>query len=139
MANGDTDYSPYLARNLREILDSDRFVVECFNQRELTISQALCLLWHNQNTGDVPGRKTSAPLFGSVTAAVLIDLIVLGRIDFEDDRKSIGKHKQTLLKVRCYRVLSSAIKFYLSSRGVAYSLDQQSSSIRQSKKRYFQP
>ena len=52
MADGDANYSPEIARNLREILDSDRFVTECFNRRSLTISQALCLLWHNQDSGE---------------------------------------------------------------------------------------
>ena len=84
MADGDANYSPEIARNLREILDSDRFVTECFDRRSLTISQALCLLWHNHDSGEVPGRKSSAPLYGNVTAAALVDLYVLGKVDFED-------------------------------------------------------
>ena len=65
-------------------LPQDRFVTECFNRRSLTISQALCLLWHNQDSGEVPGRKSSSPLYGNVTAAALVDLYVLRKIDFED-------------------------------------------------------
>ena len=84
MSDGDANYSPEIARNLREILDSDRFVTECFNRRSLTISQALCLLWHNRDSGEVPGRKSSAPLYGNVTAAALVDLYVLRKIDFQD-------------------------------------------------------
>lgn len=74
MADGDANYSPDIAQNLREILDSDRFVTECFNRRSLTISQALCLLWHNQDSGEVP----------NVTDVALVDLCVLRKIDFED-------------------------------------------------------
>ena len=74
MADGDANYSPEIARNLREILDSDRLVTECFNRRSLTISQALCLLWHNQDSGEVP----------NVTDAALVDLCVLRKIDFEN-------------------------------------------------------
>ena len=101
MADGDRDYSADLARNLREIFDSDKFVIECFHERSLKISQALCLLWHHQDSGDVPGRKTSAPLFGSVTAAALVDLFVLGKIDFEDARVTcLGiKYNTMVLKV----------------------------------------
>jgi len=101
VADGDQDYSAEIARNLREIFDSDRFVIECFRERSLTIFQALCLLWHNQDSGDVPGRKTSAPLYGNVTAAVLVDLYVLGKIDIEDARVTcLGvKYKKMVLKV----------------------------------------
>ena len=67
-------------------MDSDRFVTECFKRRRsLTISQALCLLWHNQDSGEaVPGRKSSASLYGNVTAAALDDMYVLRKIDFQD-------------------------------------------------------
>lgn len=102
MADGDADYSPKIARNLQEILRSDRFVIECFKERNLTISQALCLLWHIQTSGEVPGRKTSAPLYGNVTAAVIIDLFVLGKVDMGEVRRScLGiKYKTTVLEVR---------------------------------------
>ena len=53
-------------------------------RRSLTISQALCLLWHNQDSGEVPGRKSSASLYGNVTAAALDDMYVLRKIDFQD-------------------------------------------------------
>jgi len=101
MADGEADYSPKIARNLQEILQSDRFVIECFKDRTLKISQALCLLWHNQTTGDVPGRKTSAPLYGNVTAAVIVDLLVLGKVNIAEVRRScLGiKHKTTVIEV----------------------------------------
>ena len=102
MADGDADYSADIARNLRDIIDSDRFVAECFKQRSLTLSQALCLLWHNQDSGDVPGRKSSAPLYGNVTAAAVIDLYALRKIGIEDARLTcLGiKYKKMVLKVR---------------------------------------
>lgn len=102
MADGDADYSPKLAQNLIEILDSDRFVIEYFTQRKLKISQALCLLWHNQESGDVPGRKSSAPLYGNITAAVLIDLYVLGKFRLEETQAScLGiKYKEMVVQVR---------------------------------------
>lgn len=102
MASGDQDFSAPIARNLREIVHSDRFVTECFKQRNLKISQALCLLWHDQTTGDVPGRKSSAPHFGNITAAVLIDLFVLGKLNMKEAQKScLGiKYKKMVLEVR---------------------------------------
>lgn len=102
MADGDADYSPQIARNLQEILQSDRFVVECFKQRNLKISQALCLLWHDQTSGDVPGRKTSAPLYGNITAAVLVDLFVLGKFSIQQAQRScLGiKYKKMVIEVR---------------------------------------
>ena len=102
MADGDADYSPKIAQNLQEILQSDRFVPECFKERNLKISQALCLLWHNQTSGEVPGRKSSAQLYGNVTAAVIIDLFVLGKINIGEVRRScLGiKYKTTVLEVR---------------------------------------
>jgi len=101
MADGDADYSPKIARNLQEILRSDRFVIECFKERNLKISQALCLLWHNQTSGEVPGRKSSAPLYGNVTAAVIIDLFVLGRVNIAEVRRScLGiKYKTTVIEI----------------------------------------
>ena len=102
MADGDADYSPKIARNVQEILQSDRFVIECFKGRDLKISQALCLLWHNQISGEVPGRKSSAPLYGNVTAAVIIDLFVLGKVNIAEVRRPcLGiKYKTTVLEVR---------------------------------------
>lgn len=101
MAHGDEDYTAEIARNLREIFDSDKFVTECFHQRSLKISQALCLLWHNQDSGDVPGRKTSPAHFGNVTAAALVDLYALGKIDVEDTWMTcVGiKYKKMVIKV----------------------------------------
>lgn len=101
MADGDADYSPKLAENLLEIVRSDRFVTECFKERNLKISQALCLLWHDQSTGDVPGRKSSAPHYGNVSAAVIIDLYVLGKVSFEEAQAScLGvKYKEMVLQV----------------------------------------
>lgn len=107
MADGDADYSPKLAENLLEIFQSDRFVTECFKERNLKISQALCLLWHDQSTGDVPGRKASAPHFGNISAAVIIDLYVLGKVSFEDAQAScLGvKYKEMVLQVRENKII----------------------------------
>lgn len=102
MADGEADYSPQIARNLSEILQSDRFVIESFKKRNLKVSQALCLLWHDQTSGDVPGRKSSAPLYGNVTAAVLVDLFVLGKLNIEDAQGTcLGfKYKKMVIQVR---------------------------------------
>lgn len=109
MADGDADYSPKLAENLLEIFQSDRFVTECFKERNLKISQALCLLWHEQSTGDVPGRKASAPHFGNISAAVIIDLYVLGKVSFEDAQAScLGvKYKEMVLQVKDFTPTNS--------------------------------
>lgn len=111
MADGDADYSPKIAQNLQEILQSDRFVAECFKQRNLKISQALCLLWHDQRSGDVPGRKTSAPLYGNITAAVLVDLFALGKLDIEEGQKScLGiTYKKNVIEVRTISYSASSM------------------------------
>lgn len=76
-----------VAAKLGEVLASDRFDKGSILQRDLGLSEAFCLLWQNENTGDVAGRLRPNALTASATAAVLLDLYVLDKIDFDKDIK----------------------------------------------------
>lgn len=76
-----------VAAKLGEVLASDRFDKDSISQGELGLSQAFCLLWQNQNTGDVAGRLRPNVMTTMATAAVLLDLYVLDKIDFNKDIK----------------------------------------------------
>ena len=64
-----------IARNLREILDSDRFVTKCFNRRSLVMSQALCLLWRGFWRGS--WKKTENPAENSALRCMVMLLLLL--------------------------------------------------------------
>ena len=64
-----------IARNLREILDSDRFVTKCFNRRSLAMSQALCLLWRGFWRGS--WKKTENPAENSALRCMVMLLLLL--------------------------------------------------------------
>lgn len=81
-----------------ELLASDRFDKDSISQRELRLSQAFCLLWQNQSTGDVAGRQRPNALTATATAAVLLDLYVLNKIDFDKDVKHwMDKTRQVIM------------------------------------------
>lgn len=44
------------------------------------LSQAYCLLWQNQETGEVAGRQSSSRKLGGCFFAVLVDLMAMGKI-----------------------------------------------------------
>lgn len=70
-------------------------------QRPLKLSQAYCLLWQENESGDVDGRRCSFELLGGAVAAALLDLVVLGRIELEVAPKSaLGfSYKKNYVKV----------------------------------------
>ena len=78
-----------IARNLREILDSDRFVTKCFNRRSLAMSQALCLLWRGfwrgpRKENRKSSWKFSAPLYGMLLLLLLLTYTCLERVTNKD-------------------------------------------------------
>lgn len=53
-------------------------------QRDLKLSQAVCLLWQNSTTGEVSGRHSDLHLLVCVYCAGLLDLLVMDKIRIND-------------------------------------------------------
>ena len=53
----------------------------------LQLSEAYCLLWQDSRTGDVYGRQGSKAKIGGAVCAVLLDLIAMGKIGIEFEKK----------------------------------------------------
>lgn len=53
-------------------------------QRELKLSQAICLLWQNSTTGEVTGRHSDLHLLVCVYCAGVLDLLVMDKIRIND-------------------------------------------------------
>lgn len=53
-------------------------------ERELKISQAVCLLWQNSTTGEVAGRHSDLHLLVCVYCAGLLDLLIMEKIRIND-------------------------------------------------------
>jgi len=69
------------------ILASPLFDRKAIQGRSLKLSEAYCLLWQNSKTGDVDGRQGSKPKIGGAVCAVLLDLIAMGKIRIEIEKK----------------------------------------------------
>lgn len=99
-----TEDAWFIAERLREILESRHFNKDDFEGRPLKLSQAFCLLWQNKNNGEVSGRQRAGRTANAAVLAVLLDLFVLGKIEFEAQVKqwiALGRRRQiTYVKVR---------------------------------------
>lgn len=89
-----------VSAKIGELLASDRFDKDSIAQRELSLSQAFCLLWQNQQTGDVAGRQRPNAITDTATAAVLLDLYVLEKIDLEKEIKHWMDRKRQIVMVK---------------------------------------
>jgi len=69
------------------IIASPLFDKKDIQQRSLKLSEAYCLLWQNSRTGDVDGRQGSKAKIGGAVCAVLLDLIAMGKIGIEFEKK----------------------------------------------------
>lgn len=78
-----TDDAWFMADKLREILHSKNFAKDDFDTRVLKLSQTYCLLWQDRETGEVSGRQKPGRTSNIAVVAVLIDLFILGKIEFE--------------------------------------------------------
>ncbi|KXJ27599.1 uncharacterized protein LOC110235018 [Exaiptasia diaphana] len=78
-----TDDAWYMAEKLRQVLQSKNFTKDDFDTRALKLSQAFCLLWQDKETGEVSGRQKPGRVSNAAVVAVLIDLFILGKIEFE--------------------------------------------------------
>lgn len=94
--------SKEMAKAVKEIVNSSYFDKEVCRSEDLKVSQAYCLLWQDSESGDVDGRKISVETNGGAAAAVLIDLVVLGKVEVEiEPNKTLGvKNDKILLKVQ---------------------------------------
>ncbi|KAL9976473.1 hypothetical protein ACROYT_G013780 [Oculina patagonica] len=89
-----------VSAKIGELLASERFDKDSIAHRELSLSQAFCLLWQNQQTGDVAGRQRPNAITDSATAAVLLDLYVLEKIDLEKEIKHWMDRKRQIVMVK---------------------------------------
>ncbi|KAK3710157.1 hypothetical protein QZH41_010556 [Actinostola sp. cb2023] len=78
-----TEDAWYMADKLREVLEAKNFNKDDFDTRAFKLSQAFCLLWQDKDTGEVSGRQRSGKTANAAVVAVLIDLFILGKIEFE--------------------------------------------------------
>ena len=53
------------------------------------LSEAYCLLWQNNTTGDVDCRQGSKKKIGGAVCAVLLDLVSMGKIKIEFKKKKV--------------------------------------------------
>lgn len=89
-----------VSAKIGELLASDRFEKYSIAERELSLSQAFCLLWQNQHTGNVEGRQRPNAMTDSATAAVLLDLYVLEKIDLDKEIKHWMDKKRQIIMVK---------------------------------------
>lgn len=94
--------SKEMEKAVKEIVNSAYFDIEVCRSANLKVSQAYCLLWQDSESGEVDGRKISVETNGGAAAAVLIDLVVLGKVEVEiEPNKALGyKCDKILLKVQ---------------------------------------
>ncbi|XP_031559193.1 uncharacterized protein LOC116295502 [Actinia tenebrosa] len=72
-----------MAKAVLAVINSEHFDKDEIREQKLTLSQAFCLLWQDPESGDVDGRKVSVETNGGAAAAVLLDLVVLGKGEVE--------------------------------------------------------
>ena len=89
-----------VSAKIGELLASDRFDKHSIAERELSLSQAFCLLWQNQHTGNVEGRQRPNAMTDTATAAVLLDLHVLEKIDLDKEIKHWMDKKRQIIMVK---------------------------------------
>ena len=88
------------AGKMGELIQSDSFDCDAVRKRELSLSQAFYLLWQNQETGDVAGRQKPGAMTNMATAAVLLDLYVLCKIDLHLEIKHWMEKKRQIILVK---------------------------------------
>ena len=89
-----------VSAKIGELLASDRFDKDSIAERQLSLSQAFCLLWQNEDTGDVAGRQRPNAMTDSATAAVILDLYVMEKIDLEKEIKHWMDRTRQIIMVK---------------------------------------
>lgn len=103
MLNMVSEYSWLVSKTLGELLSCERFDKSAIIQRDLSLSQAFCLLWQNDKTGDVAGRQRPTAMSHTACAAVLLDLYVLEKVDFEKEIKQWMDRRRQVISVQVGR------------------------------------
>lgn len=75
--------SSRMAKMVAEIVRSVQFNKNEICQEPFTLSQGLCLLWQDSNTGDVKWRKYGIETNAGAAAAVAVDLVAKGKAEVE--------------------------------------------------------
>ena len=75
---------------MRLIITCKDFNKDTLSRRPLKLSEAYVLLWHNSGTGGLDKSKSSIHLRTGAFAAILLDLLALGRIGIVPDTKHLG-------------------------------------------------
>lgn len=89
----------------------------------LKLSQAYCLMWQENDSGDVDGRRSSFQLLGGAVAAALLDLIVMGRIELVVAPKSalgLISYKKNYVKIINHRSTESYLDAAIFSKLATY-------------------
>ncbi|CAH3139200.1 unnamed protein product [Porites lobata] len=95
-----SEYSWLVSKTLGELLSCERFDKSAIIQRDLSLSQAFCLLWQNDKTGDVAGRQRPSAMSHTACAAVLLDLYILEKVDFEKEIKQWMDRRRQVISVQ---------------------------------------
>ena len=98
-----SEYSWLVSKTLGELLSRERFDKSAIIQRDLSLSQAFCLLWQNDKTGDVAGRQRPSAMSHTACAAVLLDLYILEKVDFEKEIKQWMDRRRQVISVQVGR------------------------------------
>jgi hypothetical protein len=101
-----TEDAWYIADRLREILQSENFNKDDFEGRSMRLSQAFCVLWQNKESGEVSGRQRSGRTANAAVVAVLLDLFMLGKIEFEAQVKQwiALRRRREIIFVKVYKL-----------------------------------
>lgn len=99
LAEQDACYAAF-CEAIRLIITCKDFDRSSFNKRPINLSEAYVLLWHNADSGSMDG-KSNMNLRAGAYAAVLLDLMVRGKIDIVKDESHLGSehHHSYVVKV----------------------------------------
>lgn len=84
LSRGLATYLSAVAASVGNYLHSEFFEPKIILERPLTISEAYCLLWQREDSGDVDGRLWILELLCGACGAVMLDLAALKKIQVEE-------------------------------------------------------
>mmetsp|Transcript_41980 Transcript_41980/g.50883 ORF Transcript_41980/g.50883 Transcript_41980/m.50883 type:complete len:584 (-) Transcript_41980:193-1944(-) len=74
---------------------SDAYQLEYVLNKKLTLAEAFILIWQDDETGNIDGRKSSQEIQSIAVAACMLDLLLLGRLKIET-RTQYGREDQVV-------------------------------------------
>ena len=84
LSNGLATYLSAVATSVGNYLHSEFFEPKVILERPLKISEAYCLLWQREDSGDVDGRLWMLELLCGACGSVMLDLAALKKIEVEE-------------------------------------------------------